>query len=96
MTKNTGLDDRRYKMNLSDVAAKSFQAGLDARTWPKNMAEYHAQWRERGDEYKQSPGAIAFRIYSQAAVKMGGESEQLRDAIYLGVLGEIGRNGLGL
>jgi hypothetical protein len=83
-------------MNLNDVAAKSFQAGLDSRTWPKNMAEYHAQWRERGDEYKQSPGAVAFRIYAQAAVHAGGESDQLRDAIYFGVLGEIGRNGLGL
>ena len=77
---------------MFDVIRKSLQAGLDARTWPKNMAEYKAQWRAQGDDFKQTPGAIAFRIYSQTAVSMG-QSDKLRDAVYLAVLGEMSRPG---
>lgn len=82
-------------MNLGDVIKNSLQAGLDARSWPKDMADYRAQWRAQGDSFKQTPGAVAFRIYSQTAVIMG-QSDKLRDAVYLAVLGEMGRLETGL
>lgn len=76
-------------MNEFIEIAKAMIAGLDARTWPKNLTEYRQQWRRYGnDDYLKTDGAIAFRVYSRTAVIMG-ESNELREAVYLAVLGEL-------
>lgn len=71
-------------MIKSTIAADAFRAGTDMRLWPKNMSEYKQQWRDGGNDYFSSLPAVAFRIYSGASVHLG-ESDALRDAIYLSV-----------
>lgn len=75
-------------MNPKDVIKNSLQAGIDAQSWPKILADYKARLAESGDSFKQTHGAMAFRLYFKMAASMG-ESSELRESLYAALLGEM-------
>ena len=76
-------------MKPIDAIEDAMTAGLSIHLWPKNLTEYYQEWRRYGnDDYLKTDGAIAFKIYARTSTFIG-ESDELRDAVYLAVLGEL-------